>query len=110
MVSNRELYEKVFCQYLEKGYDEDRADYVASKVVCKQRKHLHGQQSIINGGWAPGNLDLAPLINDGGYINEFGPFATFRAPKDDKKQSDLSEYNPRDDEPRCVREQMKRRR
>jgi len=64
MVSNKELYEKVFVQYLHKGYNEERADYIATRVVNKQRSHLRGQQELVSAGWAPGNMDLAPFMHD----------------------------------------------
>jgi len=46
------------------------------------------------------------LINDGGYIDELGTFAMFRAPS---KASEDKEFNFRDDHPRCVVEQQKHR-
>jgi len=58
MVSNRKLYEKVFCRYIEKGYNEQRADYIATRVVNRQRSHLRGQQELGNAGWSAGNLDI----------------------------------------------------
>ena len=61
MVSNRELYEKVFCRYIEKGYNEERADYIATRVVNRQRSHLRGQQQLVSAGWSPGNLDIDVL-------------------------------------------------
>ena len=61
MVSNRELYEKVFCRYIEKGYNEERADYIATRVVNRQRTHLRGQQELVSAGWSPGNLDIDVL-------------------------------------------------
>ena len=61
MVSNRELYEKVFCRYIEKGYNEERADYIATRVVNRQRTHLRGQQELVSAGWSPGNLDIGVL-------------------------------------------------
>ncbi|UZE92454.1 MAG: hypothetical protein IB616_01190 [Methanosarcinales archaeon] len=66
LISNRELYERVFCRYIEKGYDEERADYIAARVVSRQKKHLRGQQELVSAGWAPGNMDLGPLMPDGG--------------------------------------------
>jgi len=109
MVSNRELYEKVFCQYLEKGYDEDRADYIAAKVVNKQRQHLRGQQELVSAGWAPGNMDLGPLTNDGGNDDDAEKRdAQYNIQRKDPEFA-FQDFNYRADHPRCVREQQKRR-
>lgn len=61
MVSNKELYEQIFNRYLRKGYNEERADYIATRVVNRQRSHLRGQQELVSAGWSPGNLDIDVL-------------------------------------------------
>jgi len=48
-------------------------------------------------------------INDGGYVDELGTFAVFRAPSKPSKASEDKEFNFRDDHPRCVIKHQKRR-